>query len=232
MALTEQEKNIVRRAFSMGPAALLDDGYTWANIGDFLARPDVKAELELLQSEFNNQDALLTRSKFVAKRQLARFAQGAVAVLGQALAGPVYARDNKGNILMDAQGRPIMQSAPPHEMQYNAATQILNRLGVDTDKPADRAGDMNVQLLFKSGEASAKVQITTDPALLTSEEQALSRERVRNAFEKLAKRLPEAQAKIKAALGNPQPEEAAAKKPKKKSKAKPKPVNTVSTTTE
>jgi hypothetical protein len=205
--LTDQERSLVRRMFAQGPSVLLEEGYTADTVKGFMARDDVKAELEVLQIEFNNQEALFGRSKFASKRQLTKLSPGAVAILGQALAGPTYARSNDGAVLNDAKGNPILMQPEPTAIQLRAAETILDRIGVEGDMKVDRAQDVNLRILFHP-DTTKKVKIEQDEAL-SEEERALARERIRNAIEKIIPKLGHAKQQADAKLK-------LAKKPTKK----------------
>ena len=189
--LTEDEKSLVRKAFSQGPAALIDAGFDAESARTFLEREDVQAALHLLDREFKNQEAIYGRTRFIAKRQLARITPGAVAVLGQAVAGPLYARDNQGNILMDYKGRPILQQPEPSPVQLRAAEDILDRIGVEGKTAVDKSADVNVTDLLKDADAKL-IDVDADPDAKSHEERALSRERMRTAMEQLRQMIPEA----------------------------------------
>lgn len=202
--LTDQERSLVRRAFTQGPSVLLEDGYTSESIKSFLTREDVRSELEILQIEFNNQEALFGRTKFVAKRQLTKLAPGAAAILGQALAGPVYARDNAGNVLTNATGAAILVQPEPTLNQLRAAETILDRIGVEGDMKVDRAQDVNLRVLFDPN-TTKKIRIEQDESM-SEEQRSLSRERIRNAIEALRPKLGLALAAVDKKLGlSPKP---------------------------
>jgi hypothetical protein len=204
--LTKAERDILQRAFQFGPAVLFEEGWTIAKVTDFIGRLDVKAEWDLLQSEYNNQDPLMARTRFFAKRKLTRLAPDALSILERTLAGPVYARDRSGNILKDATGKPIIRQCPPECSQREAASEVLDRLGVGTPGAIekgimDRAADVNVNLLFRKG-TEVEVTVQQDQSV-SEEERALSRERVRTAIELLTKRLPQAKQKAEQRLSGP-----------------------------
>lgn len=203
--LNEEEKSLVRRLFMSGPAVLFDEGYKGEAISQFLSRADVKAEMDLFQAEFHQQEAISSRTRFMGKRLLTKLSPGAIAMLGQALAGPIYVRDKEGNLITDAKGHPILRQPEPSGIQFAAATQILDRLGVSSDKPVDKSADVNIGLLYKTGDEDAKVVLDTDVLHVTEEQRALSRERVRNAIELLMGSLPIAKekARVQAQLNAP-----------------------------
>lgn len=216
-ALTAAERELVHLSFMQGPAALIEADYNGEQARAFLTRPEVSDEFEMLVREFGHQDTLFALSEFGLKRQLTRLAPNAVAVLGRALSGPVYSRDDDGNILMDSKGRLLMTNPGPDGNQIHAATEILNRIGVDGNSKKDGKSALNVSVLFESGQG-AKVKIVTDTSLKTTEEQALSRERMRTAISKLSGVLPDAKARVLKKLGLSD-----GKKPVKKKKIKKSP---------
>lgn len=216
--VTPDERELIHRAFMQGPAALVEHGYDDEQARAFLTRPEINDEFEMLVREFGHQDTLFALNEFGLKRQLVRLAPGAVAVLGQALAGPVYARDDDGNVLLDAMGRALIRVAAPTPDQIHAATQVLDRVGVDGNKLKDGRSTLNVNVLFESQEG-AKVKIVADTSLKTTEQQALSRERVRTVMEKLANKVPAARKKILKQLGLSDGKKPAKKKKTSASKA-------------
>ncbi|KKL87581.1 hypothetical protein LCGC14_1933270 [marine sediment metagenome] len=214
MALSSDERNTIELVFMRGPAALLERNWTLEQIYEFFDRLDVKAEMELLAQEFKHQEAYHSRIKFGIKRQLARLAPGATAILGAALAGPLYSRDSEGRIQMDVKGQPILAEAGPTVSQVRAATEILDRIGVGEERQGglDRgvAPDVNVNVILHRDE-KMRYKVETDPNYTTEEERALSRERMRNVIEIVRQDLPEAREKAtRALLGAPK------KKAKKK----------------
>ena len=192
--LTTEERNHIEVAFMRGPAALLEEGWNPDMIQQFFDRADVRIEVEELIKEFRGKDAHEARLKYGLKRQLSRLGQGATAILGAALAGPIYARDQESNIIMDAKGHPVLREIGPTRNQLVAATEILDRVGV---APANRltqgvggsTGQIQINLTV-GGDERLKIDIADDPTHTTVEEKALSRERCRNVIEVLSKKLP------------------------------------------
>jgi hypothetical protein len=197
--VTNDERDLVQRAFMHGPSALFERGYDNKAVHDFLSRPEIVSEFEIMLREFGHQDTLFALIEFGLKRKLARLGPNAVDTLGQALAGPIYARDGDGNILTDSKNRPIIQEAAPTPEQVYAASQILDRVGVRGDKKRD-AVPRDAQVLF-SKEDSSDVKLVADESNVTTEQQALSRERMRNAMERVAEKIPKAKVKIDRMLG-------------------------------
>ena len=220
--LTEDERALIRKAFSQGPAALFDAGLDPEAIHVFLERGDVQAELHMLEREFKNQEAIYGRTRFIAKRQLTRLTPGAAAILGRALAGPIYSRDDKGNVLLDVKGQPLLAQPEPSPTQMRAAENILDRMGIEGKTAVDKTTDVNVTLLLKDAEAKT-IEVSADPALETKEEQALSRERMRTAMDQLKGLLPKARETLVKKLlpgkkNGGKSKEQAAKRPTGKSK--------------
>jgi hypothetical protein len=220
MILTDEERALTRNAFHQGPAALIEAGFTPEEMGAFLRRPEVVGELNLLTKEFEEQKHLGDRAKFMARRNLSRLVNGATAVLARSLAGPRYARDNKGQILLDARGHPVLVEPETTPIQLRAAESVLDKLGVADQKGvfADVAGDVNVTLMLQAAEET--MRLDDDPELVTDEQRALSREKVRNIIELL---MPEVDDARKKAL--PGPKKAKKKASKKKSTKKVSPSN-------
>lgn len=202
MALNSDERNTIELAFMRGPGALLERGWNHDQITSFFERPDVRLEIEALTHEFAKKDAYATRLKFGLKRELARFGPGAAAMLGAALAGPIYARDKQGSIITDAKGHPVLREVGPTRNQIVAATEILDRVGVAPEGKGGLGGERgNVEVNLNFGQdARMKLKIADDPEHTTKEEKALSRERCRNVISILAVKLPDIKARAEKAL--------------------------------
>jgi hypothetical protein len=220
VALNSDERNTIELAFMRGPGALLERGWNHDQIASFFDRPDVKLEIEALTHEFAKRDIYAGRLKFGLKRELARFGQGATAMLGAALAGPIYMRDNEGNIITDAKGHPVTREVGPTRNQIVAATEILDRIGIPPEGksgPGGERGNVEVNLTFGQDERM-KLKIEDDPVHTTKEEKALSRERCRNVIAVLSEKLPAIRARADKALA-PRKRPKVRKK-KKRAKAK------------
>jgi len=217
--LTEPERGLVRRLWSQGPSVLLDEGYTTAAMRKFIARPEVVAEMALLEEEFRHSKVISARTRYVTTRNLAKLSEGAAAVLARAMAGPVFDRHPETKaILTDARGNPILREAETSANQIRAATSVLGALGVgDTRVHAEQhVGDFQINLLIESADEAP--DLGADPKHTTEEERALSRERVRNTIEELLLQLPDIKEKALVGLGL----KAAKKKVTKKKRGKKK----------
>jgi len=189
MSLTQQEVSLIQRVAMLGPSALFDEGYDRDAAHDFMSRPDVRAELERLNLEFTHQEVLDALARFGTKRQLVKLAPGSVAVLARGLAGPRYARAADGTILRDVGGKPVLIEPEPTTTQMRAASEVLDRIGVEGRRPNERLPAVNFNILFREQE-TASVEIELDPELETAEQRALSRERIRTGIELLRNQLP------------------------------------------
>jgi hypothetical protein len=184
MALTNSERNIIRNAFFQGPSALSEQGFDQEETTTFLRRPEVMQEIQLLTREFEEHSAFTERTKFAARRGLSRLLNGATAVLARGLAGPQYQRDSDGNVIFDARGNPLLRDVEPTSAQLASAKEVLNQLNIADDRGlAGRAigADINVTLMLQAAEETVKLQ--EDPSLVSEEQRALSREKVRNAID-------------------------------------------------
>lgn len=195
--LTEAERSLISRTFAQGPAVLFESGYSPADVRAFLDRTDVQAQFLLLQREFDQHDGLQARTRVIARRSLARLSPHAVALLGQALAGPQYVMhtlpDGTQVPQLDANGRPILLRAEVTNTQLRAAEVILEALGVQCGKAkvqeVGAGADTGVASLFKADEG-AQVTVRPDPSHTSEVQRALSRERVRNVIEVLSSKVP------------------------------------------
>lgn len=197
--LNEQERQLVKRAFAQGPAILLESGFTRETAIAFFERIDVKEEFALLEREFQNQDTIKARTKFISRRDLARLAGGATAVLARALAGPQYVRDGTNKILRDAKGHPILVDPGADAVQLRAAEQVLDRLGVVSDVEIEKGGDTSPTAFLGPVKADA-LAFSNDPNV-DPKEHALRRERIRNAILSIAGEVPAIIAKFNKATG-------------------------------
>lgn len=232
--LTDAEQNLVQRTFAQGPAALSEQGYSEQEQEEFLSREDVRAHLLLLEREMDHTEALQLRQRRITQRSLGQLSNGAVAVLGQALAGPEYLfvedPKQKGHQIVQrgANGKPIVARPEPTPIQVRAAEVILEVQGVQQQKAKNESAagaDVSVEVLFK-GDVEAAVEIVDDPEHVKESQRALSREKVRTAIQILAHRVPELHGNLRRNLGLPPPVEeikqveATVRAPRKKAKKK------------
>lgn len=178
MALTEDERALIHRAFGEGPSVLAEAGMDYPEIQKFMNRPDVQDEFRVLTREFDHQDAMNALVKFSAKKQLVKLKDTAIRVLAQALQGPEYLKIH-GAVVTDARGEPVVRNPEPTMGQRQVAMDLLDRLNVISDKQIVSAASVNVNILFKSQDEK-KVEIQSDPKHATEEQRSLSREKIRN----------------------------------------------------
>jgi hypothetical protein len=186
MALSSTDKKLVEAAFQFGPAGLIERGLSSSDIEEFLARPEVRSMLHLLEREFNNQEVLDAASKFISRRKLSRLSPRAIEILEHTLEGPEYVRNSDGSLALDESGRPRIRRPTPTKAQFSAARDILDRVGLaPTSKDRINTG-VNVSVLLKSGGSDIiEVENEERQSKLTAEERATSRERVRNVIDEL-----------------------------------------------
>jgi len=186
--LSPEERGVVVELFSRGASVLVELGWTITQVSDFLNRPEVRTQLDLLKHEFDNQEAIQSRVQFSTKRGLARLAPTAVSTLNRAMAGPTYIRDPEGRIMQDRHGNPLTRDAGITPTQLRAAEKVMECLGIESKVRIDIRADSNLDVLMKPAEiASARIDVE-DTGGLDPKEQALARERVRNLIEKLGPR--------------------------------------------
>lgn len=192
MAISEEDKRLAHLAFYEGPSALIEEGYAPGQLRVFFDREDVQFELALLKREYDLNEGFNARAKFMARRQLRRMVEPAMAVVLQSLAGPEYVRDPKtGNVMRDSRGYPLLKNPEVTNGQRWAVEKILDSAGLsDFRIKGDSGIDNNVELLFKKAESPRTIDMK--PLGQTPEEQTVARERVRTAIEKLIPRLPAA----------------------------------------
>lgn len=215
--LTDQEHRLAVLSSYLGPAALIEEGWSPDAIAAFISRQDVLDVWKLLKREFDIHEGLRARAKHAALRNLFRMIDPASAVVAQALAGPEYRRDERGNVVTDPRGTPLLVTAEITPTQLRAAELVLESSGVrDHRIRGDAATDPSLKLLFSISDERA-VEIEDDPEHSTEEQKALTRERMRTAIERLAPRLIAARSVVKRGLGlDPATETTVAKIKRKK----------------
>ncbi len=194
--LLDDEKNLILEYFTSGPAIFAEVGYSDEQRVNFLQRPDVVAALSLLRQEHEASLVLDSRLQFVGKRSLSRLLQPAVAVMTQALIGPEYHTDKDGKIVNDPQGNPLLVNPELTRTQFNAAQDVMNRLGVshsDRFRPIMTA-NAKADTLFKERDSDDVALVESGERNQTTEERSLSHERVRNLIELLSSRVVDASA--------------------------------------
>lgn len=189
--LTPEEKELVHEVFARGPSVLVELGYTPAQVRAFIHRPEVDAEMKLLEVEMDNLDSLMARTKFATYRQMMTLRPRAMDVLARSLDGPVYQRDpDTGAIMFTEKNQPRVEDLPPTAGQVASAESVLDRVGVHRlQKHEPLPPTVNLNVLFGT---EVKKELELDPELRTEEQRALARERIRNVIMVLQERVPEA----------------------------------------
>jgi hypothetical protein len=177
-------------------------GYSMEQIHAFFQREDVRAEMAALDREFKHGAIFSARTQYATRKQLAQLAPGAVGLLAKAMAGPQYLRGPDGTILKDARGFPILKESELTPNQLRAAEIVVDAVGGGDAKNTSYHGDVQVNVLLASN--ISKVTIDQDSANATPEQQALSRERMRNAIDHLMLKLPTVQERVRKALAGPE----------------------------
>lgn len=218
--LTPEERRLAQVAFYCGPGALVDEGWTTEMVGAFITRPEVQDVWTLLKREFDIHEGLRARAKHAALRNMHRMIDPASAVIAESLAGPEYARNENGTIQTDARGNPVLRRAAITPLQLRAAELVMESAGVhDPRVRGDAASDPSLKLLFASAEEHI-ITLEDDPSHTSEKQRSISRERVRNAIERLTPRLVAARSVVKRGLGlDPATEGTEAKIKRKKSRA-------------
>lgn len=198
--MLDEERQLIEATYANGPRALFEAGYSVAAAMVFMDRADVRAEMQLHDSEFNNRETLLARLRFIAKKSLAKFAIPSAAILARALMGPTYRRNTDGSIAHGADGKPIIDALPPTDSQVNSARDILDRLGVSGDVKEVTAQTVNIVTMIGMKEDALKLPLEDDTSLATEEMRGLSRERVRNLIDELTPQVNAGYKRVTAAL--------------------------------
>jgi hypothetical protein len=196
--LTHQERMLVKNAFFRGPVALSEVGISPEGVGEFMRRAEVTAEFTLLAQEFDHQDVIADRTKFMARRELSRLVPGATALLARALAGPVYSRNEDGTVALDENGKRMILEAEPTPLQQRAAEEILDILSVKSQKGEEMVQGKDMITMFYAAEEVVNLQ--DDPHQHSEEERALSREKVRTVIELLTPKVQEIKEQVEVAM--------------------------------
>ena len=199
MVLTEEQRAMVRRVFAQGPAVMLESGMDMLGVKEQMSDTDFKDYFGVLETEFDHQDALETRNRFIARRQLSQMIPNAVAICGMSMAGPQYLTHihttpdgQKQEIVTvnDKTKEPILARPEPTSLQFQSAKFLMECAGVPAAKARLNDGMANLSVLFKSEDAATRLSIDPDPLAENEKERCLSRERVRNVIEVITNDLP------------------------------------------
>lgn len=168
-SLTTSEKHTVELLVLKGISALHDLDWPEEQIQTFLARPNVRREIDRVQQLLEDGPAILAKQTLMAKIRANTLANKALVILQKALDGGVR-----------ADGTPLPLSQQVSEMQLSAARDVLDRAGVHGN--IEKQIDINLigiraDLGTKRLESSDKEKYDID--------QVMSRESVRNALEKV-----------------------------------------------
>ena len=127
--LTADERKLIHNVWRSGPSALTDFNYSHEQVRAFLSREDVQSELLALDAEYKHGPAFEARARYTARKQLAQLAPGASALLALAMRGPLYVRNEKGEIQRDARGFPSLLESEPTTAQLRAAEVVIDAIG-------------------------------------------------------------------------------------------------------
>lgn len=199
--LTEAERKLLQTAWSAGPSVLLNAGYTAEQIRLFFERDDVQSDLVAMDREFKHAADFDARTRYTTRKQLSQLSPGAVGLLAKAMRGPLYVVDEQGNVMRDARGFPIIREAELTPAQLRAAQIVVDAVGGSDQKASDYRGDLQINVLLSTGQRV--VTLDHGDKDMTPEQKAISRERIRNAIDRLLPRMPAAQANVQKALGGP-----------------------------
>ena len=184
-SLSDEDRDLAHELFARGPGALRDSGWTDEQINNFLQRPEVQKEVNLLFHEYESREAMEARVVFNIRRRLRKSAHKAISVLDKSLDGPTYKRDLKGHVEYDEKGRPLEKEPEPTRTQFNAAQEVLDRLGVVVPEGVS----INLDDIFDTAPMKEVPDELTQYE--DEEERAASYERLRTAMEELAPHISE-----------------------------------------
>lgn len=191
------ERALVERLFSDGPEAFQNAGLNKQEQEEFLQRREVQAYIRQLEAAMRDHSGSLSRTRFIAQKQLQRLAPLAVQTLHDAMRGLTYKKKKNGETLMERrkvkgqiQFFPVVETYPPQADQIDTARDILDRLGIhDQGEVNGRAGG-NVNIFVTDG--SAKETLEYGEEDVTERQRIASRERVRSVMDVLAGKVQEA----------------------------------------
>lgn len=186
--MTIQDRQLVEDVYARGIAAFEEQGVTQEAAKAFLDRKDVQQYLVAIDLDAGNQEVMLGRARYAAKRSLMRMIPDSLQILADALRGPEYVRNEETKAIeFDARGNPMIKELPPTLGQREAAAQVLDRLGVGGTKQLTDATGSSVTvntILNQAGDST--VELDYGPETLQADQKAIMRERVRIVIEKLA----------------------------------------------
>lgn len=191
---------------------LVQAGYSADQVRAFFDREDVQLEMAAMDREFKHASTFNARTQYATRKSLAQLSPGAVGLLARAMAGPVYARGPSNEILRDARGFPIIREAELSPMQLRAAEIVVDAVGGKDAKMDGYRGDVQINVLLANTKQG--VEIEHDVSATTPEQKALSRERMRNAIDRLMLKLPAVQERVQKALASPSTIDVSATKPR------------------
>jgi hypothetical protein len=182
--LTRREKERVRMLFVRGPTHRTDGFPSVKEADKFWRRVEVRNELARLVLEFNEQEGMMDRVRFINRRGLSLLSERSLRVLQRALHGPRYAHTPEGHVVMDVMNRPVVAEAGPTAGQVQVAQDVLDRLGVVKDADSRGGTEVNLNVLLSRGQAELP-NISYATGAIKEDQKAASREKMRWAIQKL-----------------------------------------------
>lgn len=183
--LSPQEADIVRHLFTRGVDALLEQGWSPEQVNEFLDRPDVEVEARRIVEEYNDRRDRVERVRYDATRRLAKHVTAAVDVIGEALKGPEYERDEKGHLISGKTG-PMVSNPEPTTNQLKAAKEVFERIGIGPEVTLS----LEITAEMVLGRAKTAVAIARDPQAENEVDEMHSREKARKVISGLESCLP------------------------------------------
>lgn len=164
--LKPSEKSFIENLHIRGHAYFDEQGYSAEEEAAFLARPNVRREIERLQSIMEDGQSFIERQKFMARVKLGAMLPAAMNIVAKTLRG-----------LKDKDGAIVNPEDVPTRAQYDAAMDIMDRCGIAPD-------EINVNFLV-AAPVNRHVRKTDDAKY--DSVAVVQRDRVRTAIDKVIK---------------------------------------------
>ena len=119
--LTRDEQLLTKQYLVRGELGLTERGFTTDEVQEFLARPEIQTYLRHVYDDYVEKDARRDRVNYFALTELERWVTPAISIIARALTGVSMPKSIDD---------PNPQGSSPTEQQYNAAVQLLDRLGI------------------------------------------------------------------------------------------------------
>lgn len=169
--LSPQERNICEQLVIKGYHYFSEIGWPRSEEMRFLARPNVRDEIDRLSNIMSEGEELLSRQTFLARVKLGQFIPGALTIVQRVLRGT----------LPDENGRSPNPETLPTAEQYAAAMDVLNMCGISSGGKGNVTTNntLNIAVFDRRATSTDESFAPDDP------NSVLSRESVRNVIDRI-----------------------------------------------